>query len=420
VARTINTRFGGRRYYGWTIVVTLGITTLISYGTTQYLFGLLVEPLTREFGWSTTAIGAAYSGTVLVSGVMGVALGSIVDRIGARALLTAGSALSGISLLLLARVHTLVAFDLLWGIGMGLGAALTYYPVSFTVITNWFATGRVHAFSVLTFMGAFSSTIFYPLGGLLIHAFGWRDTLVVFGLIQLLVALPLHAIVVRRHPEDHGLHPDGALVPGESTPQSGIALRLALRGVSFWLITIAVSLAYFASTLVLLEHVAFLIHRGFAPALVAMLAGLLGLAYLPGRGLVIYANGRLPLAAQLMIVCFVQAAGIILLNASTSILGIIAYVVVFGAAYGAVSPLRAAIMAERFGRRSYGAILAVQGVPVGVFSALGPLVGGRLIDLAGYGLAFGACVVALAAAGLLVSVEGGLARLALRSEVRIE
>jgi len=418
--RVANARFGGRRYYGWTIVITLGVTTIISYGTTQYLFGLLVDPLTHEFGWSTTAIGAAYSGTVLVSGVMGVALGAIVDRIGARALLATGSALSGISLLLLARVHTLAAFDLLWSVGMGLGAALTYYPVSFTVITNWFAQGRIRAFSMLTFMGAFSSTIFYPLGGLLIHAFGWREALVISGLIQLLVALPLHAIVVRRHPEDHGLHPDGASGAGESTPQSGVSLRTALRSARFWLLTLAIALAYFASTLVLLEHVAYLIRRGFEPALVALLAGLLGLAYLPGRWLVVYAGGRLSLAAQLTVACIVQACGVVLLAVSSTALGIVAYVLVFGAAYGAMSPLRGAIMAERFGRRSYGAILAVQGVPVGVFAALGPLVGGRLIDGFGYGPAFIACIATLAAGGLLVGVEGRLTRLALRREGRVE
>ena len=38
-------------YYGWMLMVVLGITTIISYGTTQYLFGVLVVPLHATFGW---------------------------------------------------------------------------------------------------------------------------------------------------------------------------------------------------------------------------------------------------------------------------------------------------------------------------------------------------------------------------------
>ncbi|HEV3087654.1 MAG TPA: MFS transporter, partial [Candidatus Elarobacter sp.] len=193
-----------RFFYGWTIVVVLGVTTIVSYGTNQYLFGLLVDPLVREFGWDKGSIGLAFSGVVLVSGLAGLVIGRLVDRLGARLPLAAGSLINGLSLLALARVHDLAAFDLLWTFGIGLGSALTFYPVSMTVVANWFDRKRAQAFSLLSFMGAFSSTFTYPLAGLLIARYGWRDALVVLGAVQLLVALPLHALVVRRHPEDIG------------------------------------------------------------------------------------------------------------------------------------------------------------------------------------------------------------------------
>ena len=71
-------------------------------------------------------------------------------------------------------------------------------------------------------------------------------------------------------------------------------------------------------------------------------------------------------------------------------------------------------MEQRFGRRAYGAILAAQGVPVGIVSALGPVVAGRLIDALGYGAAFTSCIAALIAAALVIAVPvrdaRGLAR----------
>jgi len=392
------------------IVVALGVTTIISYGTNQYLFGLLVDPVSREFGWDTASIGLAYSGVVLVSGFAGLVLGHALDRFGARLLLSAGSLITGAALLLLARVHTHLAFDLLWTLGIGVGSALTLYPVTMTVVANWFDRRRTRALSLLTFMGAFSSALTYPIAGLLIAHLGWRDAVAILGAVQLLVAFPLHALVVRRHPEDLGLHPDGAATAGTSTPGSGIPFDRAMRSAAFWLPTAAIALAYFASTAVLLVHVAYLIERGYAPSFAAALVGLFGIAYLPGRWFVAWAGERISFAVLFAAAFALEAFGVALLATTPALWGVIAYVCTFGAAYGATFPLRGAIMAQRFGRRSYGAILAAQGVPVGIVSALGPVAVGRLIDAFGYGAGFASCVAALLAAALVIAIPVGSAR----------
>jgi len=253
-------------------------------------------------------------------------------------------------------------------------------------------------------MGAFSSTLTYPSAGLLIARFGWRETLVVLGVVQLAVALRLHAAVVRRHPEDHGLFPDGARHAGVSTPQSGVPLVPALRSASFWFPTIAIALAYFASTAVLFVHVAYLIARGYAPSSAATIVGLFGISYLPGRIFIAWAGERVSLAMLFAAAFALEAAGLVVLVRTPSLAGAIAYVCTFGAAYGATFPLRGALMAQRFGRRAYGAILAAQGVPVGIASALGPVVAGRLTDTLGYGAAFACCAGALLAAAVVVAL----------------
>jgi MFS family permease len=393
-----------RPFYGWTIVVALGVTTILSYGTNQYLFGLLVEPLTREFGWDKASIALAYSGVVLVSGLAGLGLGPLVDRIGARILLATGSLINGLALFALAHVHGLAAFDLLWTFAFGLGSALTFYPVTMTVVATWFARRRTQAFSLLSFMGAFSSTITYPIAGVLIARYGWREAVTILGIVQLLVAFPLHVLIVRRRPEDIGLFPDGAPSAGTSTPESGIAYRVALRSAAFWLLTTALALGAFASTGMVVEQVAYLIARGYAPAFAATLVGLFGLAYLPGRAFIAWSGERTSLALLFAAAFALQALGIVVLIKAPSLPGVIAYVCTFGAAYGATFPLRGALMAQRFGRRSYGGIIAAQGVPVGIGAALGPVVVGRLIDAIGYGAAFAACVAALTAAAAIVAV----------------
>src|SRR5438034_522344 len=64
----------------------LGITTIISYGTTQYLFGVLVVPVDATFHWGRASISGAYTLGLIIAGLLGVPIGHLVDRWGARLL----------------------------------------------------------------------------------------------------------------------------------------------------------------------------------------------------------------------------------------------------------------------------------------------------------------------------------------------
>ncbi|HZU15364.1 MAG TPA: MFS transporter, partial [Candidatus Dormibacteraeota bacterium] len=68
-----------RVFYGWVLVWALGITTIVSYGTTQYLFGVLLVPIQHETGWSRGGLSGAYSLSFVAVGVLGVPIGRLVD-----------------------------------------------------------------------------------------------------------------------------------------------------------------------------------------------------------------------------------------------------------------------------------------------------------------------------------------------------
>ena len=389
----------GAVYYGWVLIAVLGLTTIVSYGTTQYFFGVILVPIQHDQGWSRGALSGAYSAALLVAGVLGLPVGSLVDRHGARLLMAAGSLLGAICLVLLSRVTELWQFYLLWGGGLGVAMALTLYPVSFTVITNWFLRRRGTALAALTLIGGFSSPIYVPLAGLLVARLGWRQTMLIFAATQLVIALPLHGVLLRRHPEDLGLQPDGKPPSGAHgmvrAPADGTTVGEALRRLGFWTLTVSFGLAAFAQSVVLAHQVAYMIGRGFDPVLSAGLAGLVGVASLPGRLVFNLLSDRFGPQRLLVLCTLIQAAGAVLLVMASSQIWLWAYVVVYGAAFGAVSPLRASTMADQFGRRAYGAITAAGGLPVAVLGAAGPLVAGILFDrLGGYGLVLWSVVAA--------------------------
>ncbi|HEX6796236.1 MAG TPA: MFS transporter [Ktedonobacterales bacterium] len=422
----------GRPYYGWVLVVALGVTTIISYGTTQYLFGVLVVPISNELGWSRASVSGAFSVGVIVGGLTGVPVGRLVDRYGARVLMAVGSALGGASLLGLSGVHALWQFYALWSGGIGIATALTFYPVTFTVVANWFQRRRGAALAILTLLGGLSSPIYIPLAGLLVAKLDWRGALVVLALTQLCIALPLHALLLRRHPEDLGLLPDGDTVapapavlatasddsalatdaamdtaPISTQPAvlTGVALRAGIRQVAFWSLTVAFALALLANSVLFVHQIAYLIGRHYGAVFAADVAGAVGLASLPGRFVLNWLSDRLR-PERLLASCLVaQAAGVVLLVYASSPIALAGYVVVYGAAFGAISPLRATVMAEHFGRRAFGAITAVQGVPVALAAGLGPLAAGWLYDrLGSYGLVLWLCAAAFALAGVAVAL----------------
>ncbi|GAC1648806.1 MAG: MFS transporter [Ktedonobacteraceae bacterium] len=398
----------GKLYYGWVLMVVLGITTIISYGTTQYLFGVLVVPIDATFHWGRASISGAYSLGLILAGLLGVPIGALVDQRGARLLMSCGSALGGLALIGLARVDALWQFYLLWSGVLGLAMALTLYPVTFTVVANWFVRKRGTALAILTLVGGLSSPLYIPLAGTLVARVGWRTTLVVLGLTQLFIALPLHALLLRRHPEDMGLSPDGETAPptAMNVPLPGAALSEALRSSVFWLLTTSLSLVFLGSTVVFVHQVAFMIGRGYNAVLAATLSGMLGLVSLPGRYILNVLSSRISPQKLLMLSIVAQAIGLAVLVHASTLGWLFLYVVVYGVAYGAFSPLRASVMAEHFGRRAYGSITAAQGIPIALCAGLGPLAAGWLYDRThSYTIAFWLCTGAflLAAIGILMT-----------------
>jgi MFS family permease len=374
-----------RRYYGWTLVAGLGMTTVIAYGTTLYLFGLLVVPIQSELGWSRGAISGAFTLGVVVQGVLGIPVGRLVDRHGARFLLSLGSVVGVISLLGLSQVRELWQLYFVWGVGLGPAMALTQYPVTFTVISNWFVVRRGTAMAVFTLLGGLASPIFIPISGLLISSLGWRQSVMVLAIVHLAVALPIHALLVRRHPEDHDLLPDGVTSSDseESSRETGLTVRSALGARAFWTLSISMTLALFASLVIHAHQVAYVIERGFSPLFAANIAGLVGFASLPGRYVINRLSDQLDPQRLLALCSVIAAAGILLLSVADTRALLFGYVFLFGATWGAMPALRASTNAEHFGRRAYGSITSVQQVPATIAAAFGPLAAGYLHDALG-------------------------------------
>jgi sugar phosphate permease len=383
-----------RPYYGWTIAWTFSLTETISWGILYYAFSVFLVPMQQEFGWSSAAITGAYSLAILVSGLVAPWVGRWLDDRGPRALMTAGSIAGTLLMLAWARVDTLPGFYLIW-VGIGLAQSVTLYEPAFATLMRWFERDRGRAMLLVTIAAGFASTIFLPLSGWLIDLTDWRTALVILAVILGVLTIPPHALLLRRHPEDMGLRPDGDTAPARAptAPRHVISddreVRHVLRESRFWWMTIAYWLHTFASIAVAVHLIAYLTERGDGATFAATMTGLIGAAQVFARIVTIALERRFSLTILTAGFFFQQAIAIAVLLVWEHPAGVLIAAVFLGMGRGAVTLIRPGMIAQLYGTTSFGSISGVQTLVITGARASAPVAAGTAYALAdGYTAVF--------------------------------
>lgn len=373
-----------RMYYGWVLVGALGVTEAVSWGVLYYAFSVLLTPMEADLGWSRAETTGAFSVALLVSGFAAIPVGRWLDRRGARALMTTGSIVGVLLVLAWARTDSLLLFYLLW-VAIGLIMAAVLYEPAFAVVAVWFDRKRARALTAVTLIAGFSSTVFLPLTALLVQAQGWRTALVSLAVIMALGTIPAHALLLRRRPEDVGLHADGDPVGSTRVvaKRHDVPLGDALRDPRFRWLTIAFCLSTAVAFGVHVHLVPILLDRGYSPTLAATLAGLVGAMQVLGRILMTPFTGRVSLRTLAAAVLAIQPASLLVLLLVPGLAGVLLFVGLFGAAKGCMTLVRPAFVADLFGRTNYASIAGVLAFIVTLAQAGAPVGAGAAFDLLG-------------------------------------
>lgn len=393
----------GAIYYGWRMLVGLSVAEVTAWGILYYAFSVFLNPMHDALGWSTAELTGAYSLALLLSGFAAIPVGRWLDSRGPRLLMSLGSVAGSVLLVAWSSVHHLLAFYAIW-IGIGLVMSTVLYEPAFYVVAQWFDRQRSRALTLLTFIGGFASVIYLPLAGWLVRSYGWREALLILAAVLLVFTLPIDVLLLRRHPRDLGLEPDGetrtepvrAIVatPSATMPQ-------AVRDPAFWWLTGSFCLVMFTSVAVTVHLIPYLTDRGYSSGFAASIAGLVGLFALPGRLIFTPLGGRIERRYVTALIFFLQTVSIMVLLMWHSTFGIVAFVALFGAGFGAITPARAALVAELYGSANYGSIAGMLALWVTVARALGPFVAGLIFGAYGsYTPVFWILLIASALASL--------------------
>lgn len=346
------------------VLVTLCLTEITSWGILYYAFPVLSVAISRDTGWSTSVIVAAFSISQLVAAVVGIPVGRILDRHGPRWVMTAGSVLAVPALVLIATAHTLPLFFAGWVFaGIAMGAVL--YPPAFAALTRWYGDNYVKALMILTLAAGLASTVFAPLSVALADRFDWRTTYLVLAAVLAVITIPGHIWGLR------GGWPDPIRLPHA---QPGDYRRTS-RSLAFLALIVALAAAAFAASAGVFNLVPLLIERGFSPSLAALTLGLGGAGQVIGR--IFY----LPLAAKTSVrvrtvsVIVVAALSTAWLGLASSTAALIGIAVGAGLVRGIFTLIQATAITDRWGGEHYGRLNGLMSAPIVIVMALAPWAG---------------------------------------------
>src|SRR5580700_2419105 len=179
------------------VVGALGVAQTLAWGSSYYLPAILAGPISAGVGVGRSWVFAAFSGALLLAAFAGPAVGRIVDRHGGRGVLALSNVILAAGLVTLATANGPIVLFAAWAI-LGGGMALGLYDTAFAALTALYGRDARGPITGITLFAGFASTVSWPLTTLLNGALGWRETLLVWAALNLVLGLPLNLLLPYR------------------------------------------------------------------------------------------------------------------------------------------------------------------------------------------------------------------------------
>ena len=378
------------------VVAVLCVTEIVSWGVLFYAFTVLADAIRDREGWPLTHVVAVFTAAQLTAAAVGLWVGRHLDHHGPRVVMTAGSMLGVLAVVLIALAPSLPVFAAAWLLA-GAAMSATLYPPAFATLNHWAGTQRVRALTAVTLVAGLASTVFAPLTALLLAHGTWRSTYLMLA-VPLAATVPLHWFGLRRPWTIRSRTPGPDGDPLAALPPVEPGRR------EFWLLAVAMTLAGFCIYAVVVNLVPLLTDGGLTVGQAAVALGIGGGGQVAGR--LVYAPlvTRLAVRPRTMAVLGAGALTTVALAFSAgSMLLACAASFAAGIARGIFTLIQATAVADRWGTRAVGARTAFLSGGVMAASAFAPWLGTLLAELAGgFTIAFVVLGLLAAVASLLV------------------
>ena len=344
---------------------SLGLLTVVAYGTWFYGFGVLFTDLSEFHGVSASTLGITFGIAQLISGIGAVATGRRLDVFGPRAVLGILGPV-GASIYFASSYSTGTMFLVMYSLGGGLIGAAGFYSFTQPLAVRLASTDSTRAITRLTIWGAFSSPVMIPLTEVLRANHGWQSAVrlpAVLTMISFFAAASLCRVEI---------------IPAEKPPALITSLRSALDNSRLRLFTIGAFLSSIAVSTLLVFQVPTMAAAGVSTATAALLASVRGLMQLAGRIPLVSAIEKFTAPRLIIVSRFSLGVSALFLLGSENITFAIMYIVLAGITIGALSALDGVVARGIVQPEVFGTVMGGIGLITTLGGALGPIFAGWL------------------------------------------
>ena len=380
------------------VVAALGTAQTLAWGSTYYLPAILADPIARDLGISSNWFFAAFSISLVISGLLGPRVGRQIDRVGGRQVLCISNIVFAAGLALLGASTSLWMMSAAWlllGIGMGCGL----YDAAFGTLGRIYGSTARGAITGITLIAGFASTVGWPLSSLGLETIGWRDTCYAWAVAHIVIGLPLNLLL----PRSQLAHASEGPV---AKPRMAIDRTMVLLSFAFaaaWTVTSAMA-----------AHLPRIVEAfGATPAQAVVAGMMIGPAQVGARIMEASLLSRYHPMFSTRLACLTHPIG-------ACVIGIFgggaaaAFALLHGAGNGILTIARGTLPLAIFGPENYAYRIGLIGAPSRICQALAPLGFGLLIE------PLGRLVVAVSAGLYVAALLALLALQRLNAAERIE
>lgn len=393
-------------HYGWKILIACVGFYAITTGILCNTAGIFLTPVMDEMGWSRTDASMYLTIFPLVAAVLQPVVGKVLQKYNPRLILTISVIVFGLAYIATSQANSVLAWNL-FGVIYGITAAFFMYIPTPWLINNWFSKKAGLCLGItgaaLSIFAAFAS----PIGNSLIAQYGWRETRVIFGIVVLVIAVPLTLLFVRKSPAEMGLKPYGYEEENGSKKQFsvpeafGVSIGAAVKSPAFYLTVLLAGI--FCITASFFQQIPSFAATGkLGAAAGAMAVSIIMFGGIIGKFVLGWLNDALGTKIMGIISALCGAIGISLAFFAGSNVGMFyAGMAIFGGGYSGLTLVCPMVTKGAFGPKDYSQIYSYITTGIFLFSAAAPLLYARIFDAT---KSFNLCFIIVIAAYILAAI----------------
>ncbi len=356
-------------------ILGLGTTQIIGWGSTFTALTIFGTPIGLDLGLEREVVFGGIAMMLLVSAMLSPRTGQLIDRLGARNIMTAGSFIAAIAMFAQAKAGGVITYMLGWVL-FGIAMPLMLNNAAMPGLVQVVGSNARSAITGLTLISGLTGTVFLPFSNYLLDAVGWRNAYLLFACLHIGICAPIHWLVLRRSTSPETV-PDGApkLKPKAppTAPNEGL-LSPEHRKRAFFLLAVWSCTEGLLTWGLYMQVIDVLTGLGLQRGTAVWIWALVGPMQACARFFELLSGGRHSILATAMGSALMTTLSFVaFLFAGVSVGSTVVFCLLMGLGHGLFAVARNMLPLTLFGPKEFGSYMGRLMVPQNIVNALAPI-----------------------------------------------